>query len=299
MRNADIPRQYRWKVRERLAIVEYAVSHGLKPAAARFQLDRKTVRTWRTRWFTLGEAGLIPRYPARRQRRVAPEVIEWIAEARREFRYGATRTRLWLMRVHGVKVATKTITRICADLGLAPIHPPRRRRPPRQLKLFERPHPGDCVQVDVKIVKVARRKCFQYTALDDCTRLRVLRLYPRQNQLSSLEFLGEVQRGFPFPIRRLQTDNGSEFPLAFALAVQKAGIRHRYIQPRHPEQNGKVERSHRIDAEEFWDRHGFERFDEAATALRDWQEVYNHLRFSTALHGQTPAEKLAATLPAA
>jgi transposase-like protein len=234
-----------------------------------------------------GLTGLIPRYPQRRKRRISPEVIELIAEARREFRYGASRTRLWLMRVHEVKVATKTITSICSELGLRSIHPPRRRRGPRQLKLFERPHPGDCVQVDVKVVKVARRKCFQYTALDDCTRLRVLRLYRRQHQLSSLEFLGEVQRGFPFPIHRLQTDNGSEFPLAFALAVQKAGIRHRYIQPRPPEQNGKVERSHRIDAEKFWSRHDFESFDEAPVALQGWHEVYNRFRFSMALHGKT------------
>ena len=226
-------------------------------------------------------------------------MVELIAEARREFRYGASRTRLWLIRVHEVKAATKTITSICTDLGPAPVQPARRRRGPRQLKLFERPHPGDCIQVDVKVVKVARRKCFQYTALDDCTRLRMLRLYPRQNQFSSLEFLGELRRGFPFSIRRLQTDNGTEFPLAFALPVQEAGIRHRYIQPRHPEQNGKVERSHRIDAEESWDRHDFEGFDEAATALRGWEEVYNHFRFSMALHRKTPAEKLAAILPAA
>jgi hypothetical protein len=73
-------------------------------------------------------------------------------------------------------------------------------------------------------VKTNPERCYATDeALEDCTRLRVLRLYPRQHQLSSLEFLGEVQRGFPFPIHRLQTDNGSEFPLAFALAVQKAG----------------------------------------------------------------------------
>jgi len=55
----------------------------------------------------------------------------------------------------------------------------------------------------------------------------------------------------PFPIRQLQCDNGTEFPLDFALTVQAAGIRHRYITPRRPEQNGKVEHSHRIDDEEF------------------------------------------------
>jgi len=47
------------------------------------------------------------------------------------------------------------------------------------------------------------------TALDDCTRLRVQRLYPRQNQISSLEFLGKLRREFPFPIRRLQPDKGA------------------------------------------------------------------------------------------
>jgi transposase InsO family protein len=94
-------------------------------------------------------------------------------------------------------------------------------------------------------------------------------------------------------------DNGSEFPLAFSLSVQEAGIRHRYIRPRRPQQNGKVERSHRIDNEEFWGRHEFAGFEEAAQAVRDWEQVYNYLRFSMALHGRTPAEKLAAVLQAA
>lgn len=34
-------------------------------------------------------------------------------------------------------------------------------------------------------------------------------------------------------------------------------------------------------------------------ALRQWERVYNELRFSMALKGQTPAEKLAAVLAAA
>ena len=106
----------------------------------------------------------------------------------------------------------------------------------------------------MKFVKIAGQWAFQYTALDDCTRFRVLRLYRRLYHGSSLAFLAELRRAFPFPIRRLQCDNGREFPLEFALAVEAAGIRHRYIRPRRPQQNGKVERSHRIDHEEFWSR---------------------------------------------
>ena len=75
------------------------------------------------------------------------------------------------------------------------------------------------------------------------------------------------------------------------------GIRHRYIKPRRPQQNGKVERSHRIDHDEFWSRHRFISFDDAADALRRWEHVYNVERFSLALQGRTPAETLADRLP--
>lgn len=81
------------------------------------------------------------------------------------------------------------------------------------------------------------------------------------------------------------------------LAVEAAGIWHRYIRPRRPQQNGKVERSHRIDQEEFWGRRRFTHFDEAATALRVWERTYNYERFSLALQGRTLAEKLAAAQP--
>ena len=92
---------------------------------------------------------------------------------------------------------------------------------------------------------------------------------------------------------------GSEFPLAFKLAVEAAGIRHRYIKPRRPQQNGKVERSHRIDDEEFWSRQTFERRDDAEGPLTQWEHRYNQDRFSLALHGLTPAEKLKAKLAVA
>jgi transposase InsO family protein len=126
----------------------------------------------------------------------------------------------------------------------------------------------------------------------------VLRLYRRLNQHTSLAFLRELRAAMPFPIRKLQCDNGTEFPLAFSLSVQAAGVPDRYIAPRKPQQIGKVERSHRIDDEEFWQRQTFATFDDAVTALEQWQRRYNHERFSLALRGATPVEVLAAKLAA-
>ena len=293
----QISRKHRWKVQGRVAVLEYAAAHGLKPAAERFGLDRKTVREWRDRAKAAGEAGLVPRYPKRRARRIPEETVRLIEEARREFGWGACRTRLWLLRVHQIKVAAKTIARICVDLGLpratgakAP------RRAPRQLKLFEKATPGESVQVDVKVVTVNGTKAYQYTACDDCTRYRVLRLFPRLNTRTSVDFLTEFRRALPFSVQKVQTDHGTEFSFDFVLAVELAGLRHRYIKPRRPQQNGKVERSHRIDNEEFWSRSTFGSFSEAAGALGSWEAHYNTERFSMALQGRPPAEKLAAVL---
>ena len=286
---------YRLRVRQRLAVLEFAASEGTKAASRRFGMSSRTIRRWRVRWRNEGLSGLVPRYPPRRIPRLRAEVIELIRQARQELGYGAARTRVWLVRLHQVRLAQGTIQRIFRDLGLPRLRRTKKRLP-RQLKLFERPEPGDCVQVDVKFVRIGSRWAFQYTALDDCTRYRVLRLYQRLNPMSSLSFLGELRRAFPFSIRRLQCDNGREFPLAFALAVEAAGIRHRYIRPRRPQQNGKVERSHRIDHEEFWSRQPPSSFEDASLALRAWETVYNFHRFSLALQGRTPAEKLAARL---
>jgi transposase InsO family protein len=63
-----------------------------------------------------------------------------------------------------------------------------------------------------------------------------------------------------------------------------------YIKPRCLEQNGKVERSHRVDEEEFRSRSTFESFTPAAEAFLVWERRYNHERFSMALRDLTPAE---------
>ncbi|RIK58916.1 MAG: hypothetical protein DCC63_09125 [Nitrospira sp.] len=78
---------------------------------------------------------------------------------------------------------------------------------------------------------------------------RVAPLSAEEYHGTSLDFLATVRQALSFPIQKVQVDNWTEFPLAFALVVQEAGIRLRHIAPRRPEQNGKVERSYHIDEE--------------------------------------------------
>src|SRR5688572_16401665 len=80
----SIPSRYRLRVKQRLAIVEYAVAEGIKPASRRFGLERKTIRRWRDRWLADGIAGLIPRYPKERASRLPADVIELLRHARQK-----------------------------------------------------------------------------------------------------------------------------------------------------------------------------------------------------------------------
>jgi hypothetical protein len=56
------------------------------------------------------------------------------------------------------------------------------------------------------------RKClYQFTAIDDCTRIQVLKVYDKCIRRAAIQFLNEVRQRLPFRIEVLQTDNGAEF----------------------------------------------------------------------------------------
>jgi transposase InsO family protein len=123
----------------------------------------------------------------------------------------------------------------------------------------------------------------------------VLRIYDRLNQKSAIQFVDYVVERLPFLVQEIQTDNGAEFQSSFHWHVLDKGIGHIYIKPRSPRLNGKVERSHRIDDEEFYRLLEGVLVDEARVfndKLREWEDFYNYHRPHGALGGQTPYERL-------
>ena len=83
---------------------------------------------------------------------------------------------------------------------------------PDRWKRYEKPQPGHRVQIDVKFVaplKGSRKRHYQFTAIDDCTRIRVLRIYDRLNQTTAIQFVDYVLEKLPFAVEVIQTDNGA------------------------------------------------------------------------------------------
>ena len=156
-------------------------------------------------------------------------------------------------------------------------------------------YPGQRVQIDVKVVP---RKCiadpalklFQYTAIDEYSRLRYLGAYEEQSTYSSADFLQKTVAWFKrrgVSVECVQTDNGFEFTNRFSNSKRDLqtlfestattlNIRHKLIRPYTPRHNGKVERSHREDQKRFYNAHSFYSCSDFAKQLAVHQSRSNN-----------------------
>ena len=135
-------------------------------------------------------------------------------------------------------------------------------------------------------------KRYQYTAIDDATRVRALKIYDRHTQKNAIDFVDHVVAKFPFRIQQIRTDRGHEFQAQFHWHVEDLGIRHAYIKARTPQLNGKVERSHRSDQEEFYQLLSYKSDVDLNKKLDEWEQFYNFARPHGAHQGRTPYESL-------
>ena len=178
-----------------------------------------------------------------------------------------------------IKISESTVTRTLASNGLRKL-PKTANRRAMHTKRYAKTVPGHHVQVDVKFLSLKddngnRIRRFQYTAIDDATRIRALQIYPKHNQVCAINFIDYVIQKFPFRISTIRTDHGHEFQARFHWHVEDQGMKHVYIKPRTPQLNGKVERSHRTDQQEFYQLLTYKDDVDLNKKLDVWEQFYN------------------------
>lgn len=193
-------------------------------------------------------------------------------------------------------MSSSSVYRIFRRHGLSRL-PRNAKRRALATQRYEKQVPGHHIQVDVKFLSLENRegkktKRFQYTAIDDATRIRAMKIYPKHNQKTAIEFIDYVLNKFPFRVHTIRTDNGHEFQARFHWHVEDMGIRHVYIKPRTPRLNGKVERSHETDDVEFYRLLTYVDDIDLNVKLTEWEKFYNFDRPHTSLKGKTPYEIL-------
>ena len=166
------------------------------------------------------------------------------------------------------------------------------REPEKQRKRKYKPKPyetprtaGERVQIDVKFVPKEclineMPKLYQYTAVDECTGLRVRYIFDEHSNWNSIRFLNYVRKKMPFDIKCVQADNGTEFTTVLVCSVTKSefercleheGIKHKRIRSAITRHNGKVERVHRMDSERFYVKGTFYTVEDAKKQSQRYQ----------------------------
>ncbi len=177
-------------------------------------------------------------------------------------------------------------------------------------KKYETPkNVGEKGQMDVKYVPqeckaptiAEEKKYYQYTYIDEASRERYLYWYEEHTPTNTVDFVKRVIKYFGYVPKEIQTDNGIEFtynradikkehPLEELL--KRLGIKHHKIQPRTPEHNGKVERSHRNDNERFYSYLKFYSLEDLREQGKRYLKRSNNIPMAV-LKYLTPKEKRA------
>lgn len=272
--------------------------------SATFKVSRTTFYKWLNRYLKEGKDGLLDRSrrPKNHPRTLSPYVVKRIKIMRLETNYGPKRIKYYLKERYNFQVSEHGIYKTLLREDLIQKYKKRRKKDPI---LYSLPNPGDRLQLDTKWLDCfpgRPYRQYQYTAIDDCTRLRVIRIYDELSIYHSLKFLREVVKTLPFRVKEIQTDNGVEFSSPdpfkfrgghpFTLECERLGIKHRLNRPGCPEANGKVERSHRIDEEEYYRTNNFKSEKERQSKIKKHQFFYNNQRPHMAIGGLTPLQKL-------
>lgn len=284
-------------IRQRfLMIQDYKERMPIARIAKKYRTSRTTVYRWIHRYLQDGKDGLLdkshkPKSP--HPDALKPEVAEAILRLRKRTNYGPRRLKFYLAK-RKIRVSEYGIYRTLVRNELIRKY----RKHKHRHKKYYAPYPGHTVQIDTKHLDTPPGypyRFYQYTATDAYTRMRVIRIHDELSALNATEFLKEVVKKLPFRVNTVRTDNGVEFTYGpfkkdhpFSLECARLKIKHHLNKPAHPESNGRVERSHRTDDEEFYRVNPVKNPKIWQLRVPAWEYRYNYQRPHSALGDLTP-----------
>ncbi|MDB7996894.1 DDE-type integrase/transposase/recombinase [[Eubacterium] siraeum] len=302
------------KARKKQAVVKYAEKSGKSSASRMYGVSLSSIKRWCKRydgtWQSLLERSHRPnshpkRHTAKEEKQIKNSFRKCYARYGWDGVYSDLLRKKYTRSFSGMVYAAKR-------MGLTEQKkPPKKSREQRRYpELLE---PGEKVQIDVKEVpynclrgKTLRdgKHLYQWTAIDECTRMRFVYGFEEHTPENTVRFLAMVIKAFPFKIKTIQTDNGTEFTYKFISderispfdkVLNKLGIKHKLIPPRTPWHNGKVERSHRNDQRYFYDWETFRSVEELNEKLEK-HLIWSNNKTMRTLGRKSPIQLLAEKL---
>ena len=153
-------------------------------------------------------------------------------------------------------------------------------------------YPGDLVEVDTVIFKHPITKQYKYvtSVIDVRSRMAYAYVHDKFGEYNSFMAVLQARQYFPFSIKMVQTDNGTEFGKRFRKELNKIGINYRHTRVRKPNDNAHVERFNRTLRNECLGRYipHNEILENTRKRVEEWLYYYNYKRLHIGINLMCP-----------
>jgi len=283
----------------RLRIVKLYLEEGYsrKLLVEQFGISTHSIQRWVKAFRLHGAAGLEPKRPVSRKRRVAEEVRRQAVEVKREHpEYGPRRISDVLKRFFFMRTSPATVHKTLAARGLVKRAPVKAEKNPSKPRFFERARPNQLWQSDILTIRLGGHNAYLIGFIDDYSRyMTALGLYRSQTAEHVLETYRRAVADYGVP-KEVLTDNGRQYTnwrgkTRFEQELEKDRVKHIRSRPHHPMTLGKIERFWKSLLGEFLQRAQFDSFEEALERTALWVKYYNHKRPHQGIGGLCPADR--------
>lgn len=279
------------EMRYRKRLCEYAIKNGVTKAARKYHTNRKFVYRQLEKYDgTVRSLALKSRKPHTHPNAHTEEEISLIKKVKSRYGNDGLAEVYVQLKKRGYDRSYGSMVK---QINKIPKEKRKYRKGYTKHEEIRGQYPGDKVQVDIKYIPkeclmfdTMDKKYYQITAIDEYSRKRILKIVDEKSVTNTSEFVKTLQETLGLKINTIQTDNGPEFvnnqidtnePTLFEKTLKNLGIKHRRTRPYSPWQNGKVERSHKIDGERFYSKQEFTSVDDLKRKVKRYNARYNNI----------------------
>jgi len=286
------------KLKYKESVIKFSYKYGVTKAAIKFCECKRTIYRWMERYDgTLESLKDKSRRPHSHPNQHTEEEIKLIKNYKSNNKDTGLVV-LWVkLRRAGYTRTIQGLYHVMQRMGIYK-KTPSKKKEAEVTEYVAGEYPGEKIQIDVKYVpkkcmspelQEIGEKYYQYTAIDEYSRLRYTWFTNAHDTYASSEFIRKVVRYYPFKIKGVQTDNGMEFTnrlswnaflknkkTIFEETLEELKIEYKTIKPHTPKQNGRVERSHRKDQERFYYNRVFYSLEDLRNLGKEWRKEYNN-----------------------
>ena len=273
-------------MRYKQSVIEYSFKYGVTKAAIKYRQSRQNIYRWREKYDgTTKSLALKSRKPYSHPNQHTEKELTLIKNMKRNNKDTGLVV-LWVkLKQRGYSRSITSLYRVMVRVGVYNRVTHKRKYVP--------------MEGLTKELKERKERYFQYTAIDEYSRQRYIWFSKEKTTYASKQLVERLVNHFKYNIECIQTDNGFEFTnrlgqdknkeTIFEKTLREQGIRYKQIRPYTPRHNGKVERSHRKDQENFYNKRTFYSFEDLINQSKYYIKSYNNFPMKP-LKWKTPNE---------